>query len=179
MIKHARRFRAAATFGGLLALLWTATGCPAPKAPAPVAPDDSGDMDMEPLPSEPEPEAPPPEAGVVELGPALLTGGAGMSSEARGEAKKAFLSTFDESKHLFRRCYAEGLERNPQLAGSMDVEVVMHADGNIYEVNVPSAELDDPAMVRCVRRAFRELSYAPLRDGEMFSVTPVVKFKPE
>lgn len=89
----------------------------------------------------PEPEAepaPPPEAGVVELGAALMTGGAGMSSEARSEAKQAFLATFEESKGLFRRCYAPALERDSQLAGSMDVEVVLHADGSVYEVNLPS-----------------------------------------
>jgi len=179
MFKNAPRLGQVATLGGLLALLGVATGCPEPKAPPPPPPDDSGDMDMDPLPAEPEPEAPPPEAGVVELGPALMTGGAGMSSEARSQAKKAFLATFEAGKTHFRQCYAKGLDNNPELAGSIDVEVVMHADGTIYEINLPTVALDDEAMVRCVRRVFRELRYEPLKDGEMFSVTPVVKFKPE
>lgn len=170
--------RAVATIGGLVGMLWGASGCPEPKAPPPPPLDDSAGVDMEPVPSEPEP-APPPQAGVVELGPALMTGGAGMSSEARAEAKRAFLATFAEHRAELRQCYAAALQRDPQLAGSMDVEVVIHADGSVYEVNLPSVELDDEAMVRCVRRAFRDIRYAPLVDGEMFSVTPVVQFSPE
>lgn len=171
--------RNATLTGGLLALALAATGCPGPQKP-PVEPDPGlGGIDMDPEPVEPEPEGPPPEAGVVSLGPAMMTGGAGMSDDARGVAKRGFLATFDQNRHLLRRCYAEGLERNPELAGSMDLEVVINADGSVYEVNLPSVELEDPAMVRCVKRAFEELPYEALRDGEMFSVTPVVKFKPE
>ncbi|MBW2526823.1 MAG: AgmX/PglI C-terminal domain-containing protein [Deltaproteobacteria bacterium] len=174
----ARATRAAATFGSSIAILAVASGCPEPKAPPPPQ-DDSAEVDMEPVESEPEPEPPPAEAGVVSLGPALMTGGAGMSSDARAAAKQAFIATFEKNKGKLRQCYAEALADSPQLDGSIDVEVVMHADGSVYEVNLPTVELDDEAMVRCVRRVFRRLRYEPLADGEMFSVTPVVKFKPE
>lgn len=127
--------------------------------------------------AEPEPEEPP-EAGEVKLGPAIMTGGAGMSNEARQSAKEAFIASFNQGMHHFRRCYAPALQRNAELEGGVDVEVVLKPDGSIYEVKLVSAEIEDPALVRCVVKAFRKLSYQPLQDGELFSATAVVKLSP-
>ena len=173
-----RQGRYAAVLVGLGLLTGTTAGCPSPKAPPPRESDlNPADFDV-PEP-ESEPPQPPPEAGVVELGPAMMTGGTGMSTGAKDAAKEAFLASFENGKHLFRRCYAQGLERNAELAGAIDIEVILNATGKVVELKTVSVELDDPGTVRCVKRALRELSYQPLDDGELFSITPVVKFRPE
>ncbi len=154
-------------------------GCPEPKPPAEPDPTPTSyDTDM---PGEPEPEEPvkQPEAGVVRLSAAMLVGGEGMSDGASSAASAAFMKAFEEGLPHFRRCYARGLEKNPALSGQVDVRLVLDKSGNIYELKLTSAELDDPAMVECVVAAFRKLKYAPLADGQYFSVTAPVKFKPE
>jgi len=134
---------------------------------------------MPPPPASPAPEPPPPEAGSVTLGPVMMTGTMGMSSGARDEAKRAFIAAFESGTGLFRRCYASALARNPTLAGTMDVEVVLSRDGSVYELKPGSVQLEDVELVRCALEALRQLRYAPLGDGDYFSITPVLHFKPQ
>jgi outer membrane biosynthesis protein TonB len=155
------------------------SGCPDPKPaqePDPMPTSYGTDM-----PGEPPPEAPvaEPEAGAVRLSAAMLIGGEGMSDAASSAASAAFMKAFEDGLPHFRRCYARGLEKNAELSGQVDVRLVLDQSGNIYELKLTSAELDDPAMVECVVAAFRKLKYAPLADGQYFSVTAPVKFKPE
>ena len=135
------------------------------------------DMPGEPPP--PEPAPPPPEAGNIRLGAAMMTGGEGLSEAASKAASKSFVETFEAGKSHFRQCYARGLSKNPALAGSLDVRVILNQDGSIYELNLVHAGLDDPEVVQCMLQAFRKLSYAALMDGSFFSVTAPLKLKPE
>ncbi len=167
--------RGVAMAAGLTAATLALAGCPAPqRTPEPVAPP----VELEPEPEPPEPE-PPPEAGVVTLSKALMLGSQGMSDAARDAAADAFVSSFEQGLHHFRRCYAAGLARDPGVAGTIDVDVVLEADGSIYEVKLVANDLGDAAMVRCVRRAFHRLDYQPLADGQYFSVTAPIRFEPE
>jgi hypothetical protein len=125
------------------------------------------------------PPAPPPEAGNVRLGAAMMLGGEGISKGASDAASKAFVSTFEAGISHFRQCYAPGLSKNPALEGSVDVRVILGADGSIYELNVVHAALDDANVVQCLVQAFRKLRYAPLSDGQYFSVTAPLKLKPQ
>jgi hypothetical protein len=115
----------------------------------------------------------------VKLGSVMMTGGLGMSAAAREESKRAFIASFEANSSQFRRCYAAALGRNPSLAGSFDVEVVIARDGSLYELKPGSGDLGDAELVRCAEQALRGLRYEPLRDGEYFSITPVLQFKPE
>ena len=89
------------------------------------------------------------------------------------------MKAFDDGISHFRQCYAPGLEKNPSLSGQVDVRVVLDQSGNIYELKLTSAELDDPAVVDCIVSAFRKLRYAPLQGGRFFSVTAPVKLDPK
>ena len=134
---------------------------------------------MPPEPTPEEPLAPPPEAGDVRLGAAMMLGGEGISKGATDSASKAFVATFEAGMSHFRQCYARGLSKNPALAGSVDIQVILSADGSIYELNVVHAALDDADVVQCMTQAFRKLKYSPLSDGQYFSVTAPLKLKPQ
>ena len=162
----------------LFALL--SSGCPGNTPPAEPDPGPSSyETDMPAEPTSLEPAPPPPEAGRIHLGAAMLIGGEGLTDDAQSAASKAFMKAFDDGISHFRQCYAPGLEKNPSLSGQVDVRVVLDQSGNIYELKLTSAELDDPAVVDCIVSAFRKLRYAPLQGGRFFSVTAPVKLDPK
>jgi len=130
-------------------------------------------------PPESAPEPPPPEAGVVKLSTALMLGGKGLSDEQTEQASDAFVASFNQGLAHFRRCYAPALQRNPELAGMISFDLILEADGSIYALELKTVKLDDPEMVRCVKRAFRKLNYGTLQEGQYFNVAAPVNFKPE
>ncbi len=154
-------------------------GCPEPKTAEQVAlPLDDVGEDM-PDDTAPPPPPPPPEAGSVRLGSAMMTGGNGLSREGSKAASKAFVEAFEAGKSHFRQCYAKGLERDATRQGSVDVRVILDRSGQIYEMTLVASDLEDPVLTDCIVEAFRKLQYAPLLDGELFSVTAPVKLAPE
>ncbi len=50
----------------------------------------------------------------------------------------------------FRRCYARGLQRNPNLGGKLDVGFVIEPDGRVERAWVERSTLGDPEVARCV-----------------------------
>lgn len=161
-------------------LVFGVAGCPAPKPPEAAEPAlDPNAVDMPAEPTEPPPSEPPPEAGHVKLGIAMMTGGRGMSESAGSAATKAFIAAFEQKNFLFRRCYAPGLEKDPALAGSVDVRVIVDRSGKLVELSLVSSKLANAQVTDCVVEAFKQLDYAPLQDGELFSVTAPVKLAPE
>jgi hypothetical protein len=58
----------------------------------------------------------------------------------------------------FRRCYEEGLRRQPKLRGTIRMRLVVGASGAPRSVTKVGAELDDAAVVSCVLRAGRSLA---------------------
>jgi hypothetical protein len=173
-----RVLAAAARSAGLTALVWATAGCPGKPAAKPAPPPPPPPVGpTTPPPVVPAP--PPPEAGTVKLGSVMMTGGMGMSDSACSSAKSAFIHSFEQSTAAFRRCYAAALSRKPALAGAIDVKLVLARDGSVYELEPSDVKLEDPEMVRCVLAALRALRYAPLDDGEYFSIAPVLHFTPE
>ncbi len=155
-------------------------GCPEPKTPDRIEPvGDPAAVDLPGEPPEPEPSEPPPEAGRVKLGVAMMVGGRGMSDPATEAATKSFISAFEQGNFLFRRCYAPGLAKDAALAGSVDVRVIVGRDGKLVELKAVSTELADASVADCMVEAFKKLQYAPLQDGELYTVTAPLKLTPE
>jgi TonB family protein len=58
-------------------------------------------------------------------------------------------------------CYENGLLRDPNLRGRVSVGFVIDPDGAVSDVRDAKSDMLDAAVVRCVVRAFRSLSFPP------------------
>ena len=107
----------------------------------------------------------------------MLLGGVGMSDGAIDRSGKEFVAVFNANLHLLRRCYGEAASRLPGLAGTVDVKVVVRADGSVYELKHLGGSLTDPALVDCTMKALSSLAYRP-HPGDLFAVETPVEYSP-
>jgi hypothetical protein len=68
-----------------------------------------------------------------------------------------------------RRCYAEGLARNPKLQGALEVRFVVGRDGAVTNAGNGGTTLSDAAVVSCVLSTFRDLTFRS-PDGGIASI---------
>ncbi len=61
----------------------------------------------------------------------------------------------------FRRCYEEGLRRDPSLAGRASLDLAVGAGGEVERANVVSATLRDESVLLCIAREAKHLALAP------------------
>ncbi|APR75749.1 Hypothetical protein A7982_01095 [Minicystis rosea] len=64
-----------------------------------------------------------------------------------------------------RLCYEKGLHKDPKLAGKVVVRFVIGKDGSVTSAVDAGSTLPDPAVVACVVRDFRSLTFPPPRGG--------------
>jgi hypothetical protein len=76
-----------------------------------------------------------------------------------------------------RRCYEDGLRRNPSLEGRVTVRFVIGRDGSVSNVADGGSSLPDKAVVDCVVRVFYGFSY-PQPEGGIVTVTYPIVFSP-
>lgn len=77
-----------------------------------------------------------------------------------------------------RLCYQAGLERNPDLAGSVDVRFLIGSDGDVIAAHDGGSTLADESTAACIRRGFAALSF-PAPDGaRRISVSYRVSLRP-
>lgn len=62
-------------------------------------------------------------------------------------------------------CYRAGLGRNPDLAGTLKVQLVVSEIGRAHAVQVVEDKLGDPSVGACVTGVLETLSYAPSPAG--------------
>lgn len=100
-----------------------------------------------------------------------------------------------------RRCYTEGLKKNPDLRGRISMRLTIGPDGRVldaveervrYEPNVPLSDddqrrlaamkdaplLDDAAMVDCIAAVYRTLTFPRPGSGPRTVIYPIV-FMPD
>lgn len=73
-----------------------------------------------------------------------------------------------------RKCYEQGLARNPDLAGRVEVRFVIALDGSVKTVEIKANSLPDCQVVGCVSDVFRSLRFDPPQGGTVTVVYPVV-----
>jgi hypothetical protein len=82
-------------------------------------------------------------------------------------------------------CYKQGLDRDPKLAGTIDVHLAIGEDGAVLGADAPKKKsakpgrkradkLMDPEVVECVEKVFMTLRFPPSRRGMVQLVYPVV-----
>jgi len=77
----------------------------------------------------------------------------------------------------FRMCYEQGLVRNPNLQGRVQVRFVIGRDGAVANVQRGDSDLPDSAVVNCVMSAYYGLSF-PQPDGGIVTVAYPIMFQP-
>lgn len=74
----------------------------------------------------------------------------------------------------FRACYEAALRRRPTLAGRAVTRFVIARDGSVTSASDGGSDLDDPAMLACVRAAFLGMSFPAPEHGVITVVYPLV-----
>ncbi len=77
----------------------------------------------------------------------------------------------------FRMCYEQGLSRNPNLEGRVQVRFVIGRDGSVSNVQNGGSDLPDSAVVSCVISAYYGLSF-PQPEGGIVTVVYPIMFQP-
>ncbi len=83
-----------------------------------------------------------------------------------------------QSFNTFRACYEDGLRRDPNLRGRVEVRFVIGRDGSVPNVGNGHSDMPDGAVIACVLRGFRALSF-PQPEGGIVTVTYPIMFSPE
>lgn len=77
-----------------------------------------------------------------------------------------------------RRCYQDGLDRDPKLTGLVRVKFVIDTTGAVAAVVADSgSNMPDAAVVGCIVRGFGQLSF-PAPEGGMVTVVYPINFDP-
>ena len=77
----------------------------------------------------------------------------------------------------FRSCYEQGLSRNPNLQGRVQVRFVIGRDGAVSNVQKGESDLPDSSVVGCVMGAYYGLSF-PQPEGGIVTVAYPIMFQP-
>jgi hypothetical protein len=74
-----------------------------------------------------------------------------------------------------RGCYEEGLLRNPQLEGRVNVKFVIARTGEVAAAELgPDSTLDDPKVTSCIVAHYKRMSFPEPEGGVVTVVYPVV-----
>ncbi len=77
----------------------------------------------------------------------------------------------------FRMCYEQGLARNPNLEGRVQVRFVINREGTVANAQNGGSDLPDSAVTSCVISAYYGLSF-PQPEGGIVTVTYPIMFQP-
>jgi len=77
----------------------------------------------------------------------------------------------------FRMCYEQGLSRNPNLQGRVQVRFVIGRDGSVSNAQQGGSDLPDSGVVGCVVNAYYGLSF-PQPEGGIVTVAYPIMFQP-
>jgi hypothetical protein len=77
----------------------------------------------------------------------------------------------------FRMCYEQGLARNPNLEGRVEVRFVIDRQGSVSNVQNGASDLPDSAVSSCIISAYYGLSF-PQPEGGIVTVTYPIMFQP-
>jgi TonB family protein len=80
-----------------------------------------------------------------------------------------------QNRPAFRRCYEDGLTRNPNLSGKVVVTFVIGTDGNVTSASDGGSTMPDPAVTQCILKRAKTMSF-PAPEGGIVTVTIPLMF---
>jgi outer membrane biosynthesis protein TonB len=78
-----------------------------------------------------------------------------------------------------RHCYNQGLDRDPDLAGVVEIAFTIGVRGNINAADVASSTLADAAVAPCIAKAVRTWKFPKPADGKPVEVRYPFRFSAE
>ncbi len=73
-----------------------------------------------------------------------------------------------------RRCYEEGLRKNPKLKGRVNVRFIIGKDGVVTKADDAGSDMSDDAVTACVVRAFSGMTFPKPTGGTVTVTYPFV-----
>lgn len=77
-----------------------------------------------------------------------------------------------------RACYEQGLARDPELSGKLEVKFVIGADGRVSSATTKSSTLGDPEVESCVNFRFMMMRFPPPEGGGIVVASHPFTFAP-
>jgi len=85
--------------------------------------------------------------------------------------------TVSEHSPGIRRCYDEGLDSTPSLAGRAIMRLLIQRDGHVQRVNTLGSDLASRAVLRCLESLFQSIRF-PRADSDTVTVTYPLPLSP-
>jgi len=79
-----------------------------------------------------------------------------------GRDIQAVNSVVAQNLRMIINCYENGLKRNPDLQGRVEVEFVVRTNGRVTDVSIVSSTLRDSRVERCIVRNVRRWRFSPV-----------------
>jgi hypothetical protein len=99
----------------------------------------------------------------------------GMTGLISGRLEPAVIQRIVRQNYgEFRKCYEEGLGRNPKLQGKVSIRFVIERDGSVSRPLISETTLPDCNVARCVRDAYTKLKFPPPDGGIVTVVYPIM-----
>jgi hypothetical protein len=80
--------------------------------------------------------------------------------------------TFDTMRALVKRCYVDGLKRNPDLRGKVIVRAIVDEDGAVERAEDAGSTLPDKTTIACVVETVSHVEFAPMVSGGTTIIVP-------
>jgi hypothetical protein len=97
-----------------------------------------------------------------------------VAADERTLPRHALDAAVRGSAERLRRCYQDGLRREPGLAGQLPVRLSVDPGGRVILATDAGSTVADPAVVRCVLSAFATMTFGARAGTDVVSVTYVV-----
>lgn len=85
--------------------------------------------------------------------------------------KAEVVAAVDRKAGQLKQCYALGFDRDPKLAGSLTMKLLVGESGDVLGVADVGSSVGDRSVVRCVARSMRSLALPAPSDGRRALVT--------
>ena len=103
----------------------------------------------------------------------VMRGGTGTQVNGR-LPPEAIQRVVRQSFGRIRACYAQGLQRSPDLEGRIAVKFVIDREGDVAMASTAESSIEDAAVNTCVARAYEAMTFPKPEGGIVTVVYPVV-----
>jgi hypothetical protein len=106
-------------------------------------------------------------------------GQSGAATRASGRLPPEVIQmTVRQNYAAFRRCYEQGLRRDPQLRGRVAARFVIDREGKVSNVTNGGSDLPDADVLACVFSEFYKVRF-PAPEGGVVTVVYPIQFEPQ
>lgn len=76
----------------------------------------------------------------------------------------------------FQACYADGLKKDPKMAGSTTVTAVLKGDGSVESANANNTQGLSPAVTKCLTDTMKSARFPPPKAAQLTTIDVPLSF---